>query len=147
MMVDSDCGEIPVVSPSGVPVGVVTDRDITCRTVAKDKNPLNMTAGDCMTTPCVTVTPDTTKSYGCSVKYAGAAGGDAKRGDGKGDKVYVEGNLKLSHWNDKATGEAKHGLQIAAWKVSKMGAIGQRKLKTPRTGAAQQETEESTLSA
>jgi CBS domain-containing protein len=65
MMVDSDCGEIPVVSPSGVPVGVVTDRDITCRTVAKDKNPLNMTAGDCMTTPCVTVTPETTLEDCC----------------------------------------------------------------------------------
>lgn len=53
----------------------------------------------------------------------------------KDDRVYVEGNLKLSHWNDKATGEAKHGLQVAAWKVSKMGAIGQKKLKTPRAGS------------
>src|SRR5688500_15966494 len=54
MMVDNDCGEIPVVTVSRVPIGVVTDRDITCRTVAEGKNPLLMEAGDCMTTPCVT---------------------------------------------------------------------------------------------
>jgi CBS domain-containing protein len=60
MMVENDCGEIPVVDniASMRPVGVITDRDITCRTVAKGLNPLVMTAGDCMTTPCVTVTPD-----------------------------------------------------------------------------------------
>ena len=60
MMVDNDCGEIPVVNASGVPIGVVTDRDITCRTVAVGMNPLLMEAGDCMTTPCITVTPETT---------------------------------------------------------------------------------------
>jgi CBS domain-containing protein len=65
MMVEHDCGEIPVVDASGVPMGVVTDRDITCRTVAEDKNPLDMSAGDCMTTPCVTVTPETTLEACC----------------------------------------------------------------------------------
>jgi CBS domain-containing protein len=57
LMVEYDCGEIPVVDneESTVPIGVVTDRDITCRTVAQRRNPLEMTAGDCMTTPCVTV--------------------------------------------------------------------------------------------
>ena len=65
MMVENNCGEIPVVNASGVPLGVVTDRDITCRTVAEDRNPLNMTAGDCMTTPCVTVTPETTLEECC----------------------------------------------------------------------------------
>jgi CBS domain-containing protein len=60
LMVENDCGEIPIVEniANMVPVGVITDRDITCRTVAKGLNPLVMTAGDCMTTPCVTVTPD-----------------------------------------------------------------------------------------
>ena len=59
MMVDNDCGEIPVVNASGAPIGVVTDRDITCRTIAEGRNPLVMVAGDCMTSPCVTVTPET----------------------------------------------------------------------------------------
>jgi CBS domain-containing protein len=58
LMVENDCGEIPVVNASGAPIGVVTDRDITCRTVAEGKNPLVMEAGDCMSTPCVTVAPD-----------------------------------------------------------------------------------------
>jgi CBS domain-containing protein len=34
---------------------VVTDRDITCRTVAQGRNPLDLTAADCMSSPCVTV--------------------------------------------------------------------------------------------
>jgi len=60
LMVENDCGEIPVVDnmASMLPVGVITDRDITCRTVAVGINPLTMTVGECMTSPCITVTPD-----------------------------------------------------------------------------------------
>jgi CBS domain-containing protein len=60
LMVDNDCGEIPVIETqaSKIPIGVVTDRDIVCRTVAKGINPLDLTAADCMTRPVVTVTPD-----------------------------------------------------------------------------------------
>lgn len=55
MMVDCDCGEIPIVdrSDSKKPVGVVTDRDIVTRTIAQGKNPLSATAGDVMTKPAV----------------------------------------------------------------------------------------------
>ena len=57
LMVENDCGEIPVVdNPDAcIPVGVVTDRDIVCRTLAKGLNPLEMTVGECMTTPIVSV--------------------------------------------------------------------------------------------
>jgi CBS domain-containing protein len=60
LMVERDCGGIPVVDDrqNMKPVGIVTDRDICCRTVAEGKNPLEMTAGDCMSSPCVTVTPE-----------------------------------------------------------------------------------------
>jgi CBS domain-containing protein len=67
MMVDRDCGEIPVVSKSRAPVGVITDRDITCRTVAKGKDALKMSAADCMTSPSVTVTPEATLEDCCQV--------------------------------------------------------------------------------
>ena len=69
MMVENDCGEIPVVEniASMKPVGVITDRDITCRAVAKGLNPLTLTAAECMTTPCVTVTPDTSLDECCRV--------------------------------------------------------------------------------
>ena len=69
LMVENDCGEIPVVenAASMRPVGVVTDRDITCRTVAKGLNPLTLTASDCMTTPALTVTPDTSVDECCRV--------------------------------------------------------------------------------
>lgn len=57
LMVEHDCGEIPVVesTDSMRPVGVIPDRDITCRAVAEGKNPVEMTASECMATPCVTV--------------------------------------------------------------------------------------------
>lgn len=60
MMIDHDCGEIPVVEnqKTRLPIGVITDRDIVCRTVAQGLNPLDLTVADCMSKPCVTVTPD-----------------------------------------------------------------------------------------
>lgn len=61
MMLDNDCGAIPVVEDNNHkrPIGVVTDRDITIRTVAKGDNPLNMTAKSVMTKNVFTVTPET----------------------------------------------------------------------------------------
>jgi CBS domain-containing protein len=58
MMVAQDCGEIPVCDQTGKPIGVVTDRDIVCRIVAKKKNPLSLRASDCMSSPVVTIPPD-----------------------------------------------------------------------------------------
>jgi CBS domain-containing protein len=56
-MVQNDCGEIPVVDGGdrGALIGVITDRDIVCRLVAEGRNPLDYTAGDCMSTPVVVV--------------------------------------------------------------------------------------------
>src|SRR5436190_9951688 len=69
MMVDKDCGEIPVVdnNSSKQPVGVLTDRDIVCRTLANGLNPLDLTAADCMSKPIVTVTPDMTLEECCKI--------------------------------------------------------------------------------
>ena len=61
LMVESNCGEIPVVESHDFlrPVGVVTDRDIVCRVLAAGKNPLELTARACMSAPVVTVTSET----------------------------------------------------------------------------------------
>ena len=60
LMVEYDCGAIPVVdNKNGMRVvGVVTDRDITCRIVAMGKNPQEVTAGQCMSNPVITATPE-----------------------------------------------------------------------------------------
>jgi CBS domain-containing protein len=58
MMIQNNCGEIPIVDASNRPLGVVTDRDIVCRIVAEGKNPLGHTAEQAMTTPVVTLQPD-----------------------------------------------------------------------------------------
>lgn len=41
----------------------------------------------------------------------------------KGDKVYVEGTLRLTEWTGR-DGEKRTGLAVAAWKADKLGAIG-----------------------
>lgn len=55
LMVEHHCGELPVVDSytSMHLVGVITDRDIVCRTVAKGIDPLEHCAGDFMTSECV----------------------------------------------------------------------------------------------
>jgi CBS domain-containing protein len=55
LMVERDCGAIPVVDEKGHVQGVVTDRDITCRIVAAGRNPLELSAGDCMSHPVATI--------------------------------------------------------------------------------------------
>jgi CBS domain-containing protein len=60
LMVEADCGEIPVTDAANRLIGVVTDRDIVCRVVAKGKNPSAVTAAECMSEPVVVVNEDTT---------------------------------------------------------------------------------------
>ena len=69
LMLEHDCGETPVVESkkSRKLLGVITDRDITIRTVAKGKNPLELTAGDCMSSPAVTVTQEMSIDDCCTV--------------------------------------------------------------------------------
>jgi CBS domain-containing protein len=69
MMIDNDCGCIPVVDADDtrMPVGMITDRDITCRVVANGQNPLDLTAADAMTSTVVSVTPETSLEDCCNL--------------------------------------------------------------------------------
>ena len=55
MMIDSDCGMIPVVDEANRPIGAVTDRDIATRIVAAGIDAGLSSAGDAMTSPISTV--------------------------------------------------------------------------------------------
>lgn len=59
MMQENDCGCIPVVNSltEMTPIGTITDRDITIRTVAASHNPINMKASDIMTREIAAVKP------------------------------------------------------------------------------------------
>ena len=59
MMIQNNCGAIPIIDSSNQPIGLVTDRDIVCRVVAEGKNPNGYTVDSCMTKPIVTVRADT----------------------------------------------------------------------------------------
>jgi CBS domain-containing protein len=59
LMVQNDCGEIPIVDASNRPIGVITDRDIVCRVVADGKNAIGQTADKVMTSPVVSISSDT----------------------------------------------------------------------------------------
>jgi len=58
MMLHNDCGEIPIVDTNDCLIGVITDRDIVCRAVARGKNPIGYTVETCMSAPVVTVRED-----------------------------------------------------------------------------------------
>src|SRR4051794_23354808 len=55
MMIQNDCGEIPIVDRANRPIGVITDRDIVCRIVAEGKNPSGYPAEKAMTRSVITV--------------------------------------------------------------------------------------------
>ena len=57
LMLDHDCGEIPVCDGTKL-VGVITDRDITCRAVAVGKTPMAVPASDVMTRDVHTIAQD-----------------------------------------------------------------------------------------
>jgi CBS domain-containing protein len=69
LMLDNDCGQIPVVAGNGSnkPIGVVTDRDIVIRLVAQGTDAAKAQAGDAMSTPCVTVSIDTSLRECCDI--------------------------------------------------------------------------------
>lgn len=58
LMVECDCGEIPVVDGDQKLIGVVTDRDIVCRVVARGMNPTAVSVKDIMTQPAISVGVD-----------------------------------------------------------------------------------------
>lgn len=58
MMVEHDCGQIPVTDAGGKLVGVITDRDIVTRIIATGQECRGASAGDAMTSPASTVRSD-----------------------------------------------------------------------------------------
>lgn len=61
LMVDRDCGALPVVGDltRRKPIGMITDRDIVTRAIAQDRDPMTLTVRDCMTSPAVTIVEGT----------------------------------------------------------------------------------------
>lgn len=62
LMLENDCGLVPVIDETGRPLGTVTDRDIALRVVAEGRDVQNCTAQDCMTSPVTTVRLDSSLS-------------------------------------------------------------------------------------
>lgn len=58
LMMEHDCGQIPVLDGARQPVGVITDRDIATRGVAQGCDPSTTTVGECMSSPVMTVQED-----------------------------------------------------------------------------------------
>jgi CBS domain-containing protein len=66
-MCENDCGMIPVVDERSRVIGVVTDRDIVCRTIAQGRDAAQMRAKDCWSGVPVTVHPDTSVDACCEL--------------------------------------------------------------------------------
>jgi CBS domain-containing protein len=57
LMLDHDCAAVPIVR-AGEVLGIVTDRDIVCRAVARGWNTAELTAAVVMSAPLVAIHPD-----------------------------------------------------------------------------------------
>src|SRR6185295_9724946 len=68
-MVKHDCGCIPIIESDARPrvIGIVTDRDIVLRSVAKGENPQFLTVAACMSNHVITVTPETEVDNCCQL--------------------------------------------------------------------------------
>lgn len=69
-MDERDIGSLPVVESAENKklIGMITDRDITCRTVARGKNPLELTVQDAMSSgPIFSVHPETDEQELCKI--------------------------------------------------------------------------------
>jgi CBS domain-containing protein len=72
LMREGDCGAIPVIETAsatseGRVIGIITDRDIACRVVATGRDPRQLTVGESMSTPVVTVRADAGLNECCQV--------------------------------------------------------------------------------
>ena len=68
-MVKHDCGCVPVIETDARPkiVGIITDRDIVCRVVAKGENPQFLTVASCMSPRVVAGTAEMDMDSCCAL--------------------------------------------------------------------------------
>src|SRR5687767_14477748 len=69
MMLAHDCGSIPVVENKETKklVGIITDRDIVCRSIAQNRDPSILTVSDCMSKPVITASLEASLEDCCNL--------------------------------------------------------------------------------
>jgi CBS domain-containing protein len=60
LMQENDLGCVIVTNKAGKPLGIITERDLVLRVLAKNLTPASVTAKEIMTTPLVTIEPEAT---------------------------------------------------------------------------------------
>ena len=60
LMQENDLGCVIVTNKAGKPIGIITERDLVLRVLAKNLTPASVTAKEIMTTPLVTIEPEAT---------------------------------------------------------------------------------------
>src|SRR3972149_7440878 len=60
LMQESNLGCVIVTNKAGKPIGIITERDLVLRVLAKNLTPASVTAKEIMTSPLVTIEPEAT---------------------------------------------------------------------------------------
>ncbi|GAA4869301.1 CBS domain-containing protein [Luteimonas vadosa] len=108
LMIDNDCGQIPVVDDAGMPIGVVTDRDIAIRVVADGRDSSKCCAKDAMSPSVQTVRCDSPlKDAVCLMEAARVRRVPVVDADGKLCGMFSLADLALAGKDEATAGVVK----------------------------------------
>jgi CBS domain-containing protein len=108
LMEQYDVGVIPLADDSGRLVGLVTDRDLVLRIIAKQRDAREVKLGDVATTRLVTTTPDTNITDARELMAANKIRRLPVVKDGRLVGILALGDIAVADASKRAVGEVLH---------------------------------------
>src|ERR671919_2072333 len=108
LMEQYDVGVIPLADEDGKLVGLVTDRDLVLRIIAKQQDPREMKLGDVATRNVITTTPDTNVSDARDLMAENKIRRLPVVKEGKLVGIVALGDIAVADASKRAVGEALH---------------------------------------
>lgn len=108
LMEQYDVGVIPLSDDDDALVGLVTDRDLVLRIIAKQRDPREVRLGDVATTRLVTTTPDTNITDARDLMAANKVRRLPVVKDGRLVGILALGDIAVADASKRAVGEVLH---------------------------------------
>ena len=108
LMEQYDVGVIPLADEDGTLVGLVTDRDLVLRIIAKQQDPRDVRLGDVATRNVITTTPDTNVSDARDLMAENKVRRLPVVKEGKLVGIVALGDIAVADASKRAVGEVLH---------------------------------------